>query len=71
MTAAHDFMKDELKITEEEIQELGIVNVTCPRKQECDCIYVYFSDETAANYFYRVNANVGNDELKVIPFVPP
>ena len=69
MIALPDFLGDELKITSSEINDLGIVKVTQPKKDDCDKVYVHFNDKQSVNYILR--SKVDLPDLKLLQFIPP
>ena len=64
LEAVNDFLKLELKLDEEKIKELKIMNVTRPQKEEADRLYLHLKEEEGAKYLYRKVAQVKNSEVK-------
>ena len=71
MVAAIDFLCDELKMSSDEINDLGITKVTRPKKEDTDHFHIYFSDQTSSQYTFKKTVKVSNPDIKVSSFVPP
>ena len=66
-----DFLQYELKMTSEEINDLGVIKITRPKKDDTEKIYIYFQDQNSAHYLFRKGAKVSNEEIKISLFIPP
>jgi len=71
IAAVDDFLKLELKLNVEEIKDLGIHNITRPKKEETDSVYLHCKTEDWPRYLYCKAAHVKNNDVKVVPFLPP
>ena len=71
VAAVDEFLKLELKMDSREIQELQIKDITRPKKDDPDRVYLHFDNEEGPQYIFRKNIHVQNEEIKVAPFVPP
>ena len=69
--AAQDFLTYELKFSKNEIEDLDITNITRPRSENSDTIYIHCKTEKAVQYIHRKKAKVDNTEIKTKPFIPP
>ena len=69
--AAADFLKFELKIDSDEMEDLAINKVTRPGKEDTDRIYIHFSSEDSAKYIFRKTSQVKNENIKISQFIPP
>ena len=63
---------------EEEYKNLDLINVTRPKQQYTDQLYLHFSNEKSANYFHRktitintMDSNPKKNKIKLTPFIPP
>ena len=65
------FLKLKLKLNDEEIKELGIVNITRPKKEDCDRLYLYMKFDEGPRYIFRKSAQVKNADIKISPYIPP
>ena len=69
--AAIDFLQYELKITSEEINDLGVTKITRPKKDNTEKNHIYCQDQNSAHYLFRKGARVSNEDIKISPFIPP
>ena len=69
--AVKEFMRDELKLDEEEIDNLGAFEVYRKDTDENDKVYLKFNKEESSNYISRKAAIVRNEEINIFPFIPP
>ena len=69
--AVKEFMRDELKLDEEEIDNLGAFEVYRKDSEENDKVYLKFNKEESSNYITRNAAIVRNEEINIFPFIPP
>ena len=54
--AAQDFLTYELKFSKNEIEDLDITNITRPRSENSDTIYIHCKTEKAVQYIHRKKA---------------
>ena len=66
-----EFLMDELKMDDEEIDNLGDYEVYRKDVDENDKVYLKFSSEEASNYITRKAALVRNEDIHVFPYIPP
>ena len=69
--AVREFLMDELKLDDEELDRFGEYEVTRKDVDDNDKVYIKFKNEEAANYIIRKAAMVRNDNVHVFPFIPP
>ena len=74
--AVKEFLIKEIKYTEQEYQELDLVNITRPKLEGIDRLYLRFTTEKSANYLFRKTINITNkngnlNKIKLTPFIPP
>ena len=69
--AVNDFLRDELKITNDDIDFNEIVKITRPKKEDSNRLYIHFSNEESVTLLIRRAAQISNDEIKVTQFIPP
>lgn len=69
--AVKEFMKDELKLDNEEIENLGAFEVYRKDSEENDKVYLKFSKEESSNYISRKAALVRNKNINIFPTIPP
>ena len=69
--AVREFLMDELKLDDEELDRFGDYEVTRKDVDDNDKVYIKFKNEEAANYIIRKAAMVRNDNVHVFPFIPP
>ena len=76
--AAKDFLIKELKYTEQEYQDLDLINVTRPKQQDTDRLYLHFSTQKSANFLFRKTISINNSSTnpnknttRLTPFIPP
>ena len=69
--AVKEFMREELKLDEEEIDNLGDFEVYRKDTDENDKVYLKFNKEERSNYITRKAAIVRNEEINIFPFIPP
>ena len=66
-----EFLMDELKMDDEEIDNLGDYEVYRKDVDDNDKVYLKFSSEEASNYITRKAVLVRNDDIHVFPYIPP
>ena len=66
-----DILQYELKMTSEEINDLGVTKITRPKKDNTEKIYIHCQDQNSAHYIFRKGARVSNEDIKISPFIPP
>ena len=71
MAAAKEFLKLELKMDDEEIENLGQMEATRKEVDENEKVYLTFKSEENAEYIMRKAQICRNHEIKVFPFIPP
>ena len=69
--AVDDFLKLELKMTEEEIKDFKIIDITRLKKEDAQRVYLHCETEEGPQYIIRKNIQIQNDEVRIVPFVPP
>ena len=69
--AVKEFLMDELKIDDEEIDNLGDYKVHRKDTEDNDKVYLKFQREEASNYITRKAALVKNENVNVFPYIPP
>ena len=69
--AVKEFLMDELKMDDEEIDKLGEYEVYRKDTEENDKVYLKFSREESSNYITRKAALVKNENIHVFPYIPP
>ena len=69
--AVKEFMKDELKLDDDEIDNLGEFEVYRKDTEENDKVYLKFAGEESSNYISRKAALVRNENINVFPYIPP
>ena len=69
--AVREFLMDELKLDDEELDRLGEYEVTRKDVDDNDKVYIKFKTEEASNYIIRKAAMVKNDNVHLFPFIPP
>ena len=69
--AALEFLRDELKITKDDIDYNEIIKVTRPKKVDTNRLYIHFSSQEPATLLLRPSAQISNEEIKVSQFIPP
>ena len=69
--AVKEFLMDELKMDDEEIDNLGEYEVSRKDIEEDDKVYFKFSSEESSNYIIRKAALVKNEDIHVFPYIPP
>ena len=69
--AVKEFMKDELKLDDEEIENLGEFDVYRKDSEENDKVYLKFAREESSNYISRKAALVRNENINIFPYIPP
>ena len=69
--AVREFLMDELKLEDDELDQFGDYEVTRKDVDANDKVYIRFANEEAANYVIRKAAMVRNDSVHVFPFIPP
>ena len=69
--AVKEFLMDELKMDDEEIDNLGEYEVFRKDVEENDKVYLKFSKEESSNYITRKAALVKNEDIHVFPYIPP
>ena len=69
--AVREFLLDELKLDDEELDRLGDYEVSRKDVDDNDKVYLKFDNEEATNYIIRKAAMVRNDNVTVFPFIPP
>ena len=69
--ATREFLRDKLKMDEEEINDLKILKITKPMKENLERVYIQMDEEEGAKYIYRKAAQVKNEQAKISMFVPP
>ena len=62
---------DELKLDDEEIDNLGEYEVHRKDTEDNDKVYLKFQSEEASNYITRKAAMVKNENVNVFPYIPP
>ena len=62
---------DELKMDDEEIDNLGEYEVYRKDTEENDKVYLKFSREESSDYITRKAALVKNENIHVFPYIPP
>ena len=58
-------------MTEEEIKDLKIIDITRPKKEDAQRVYLHCETEEGPQYIIRKNIQIQNDEVRIVPFVPP
>ena len=66
-----EFLMDELKMDDEEIDNLGDYEVFRKDVDENDKVYLKFATEESSNYITRKAALVRNEDVNVFPYIPP
>ena len=66
-----EFLMDELKMDDEEIDNLGDYEVYRKDVDDNDKVYLKFSSEESSNYITRKAALVKNEDIHVFPYIPP
>ena len=69
--SVREFLMDELKLDDEELDNLGDYEVFRKDVDENDKVYLKFATEEASNYITRKAALVRNDDVSVFPYIPP
>ena len=69
--AVKEFLMDELKMDDKEIDNLGEYEVFWKDVEENDKVYLKFSKEESSNYITRKAALVKNEDIHVFPYIPP
>ena len=69
--AVKEFLLDELKLDDEEIDRLGEYEVHRKDSEDNDKVYIKFQNEEASNYITRKAAMVKNENVNIFPFIPP
>ena len=69
--AALDFLRDELKITKDDINYNKIIKVTRLQKVDSNRLHIHFSSQEPATLLLRRSAQISNNEIKVSQFIPP
>ena len=69
--AVKEFLMDELKMDDEEIDNLGEYEVHRKDTEDNDKVYLKFQTEEASNYITRKAALVKNENVNVFPYIPP
>ena len=66
-----EFLRDELKFDNEEIEMLKDFKVKRKDTDDNDKVYVILENEELAEYMYRKAAVCKNDNVTIFPFIPP
>ena len=66
-----EFLMDELKMDDEEIDNLGDYEVFRKDVDDNDKVYLKFATEESSNYITRKAALVRNEDVNVFPYIPP
>ena len=66
-----EFLMDELKMDDEEIDNLGDYEVFRKDVDDNDKVYLKFATEESSNYITRKAALVRNEDINVFPYMPP
>ena len=66
-----EFLMDELKMDDSEIDNLGEYEVYRKDVDENDKVYLKFTCEESSNYITRKAALVRNENVHVFPYIPP
>ena len=69
--SVREFLMDELKLDDEELDNLGEYEVYRKDVDENDKVYLKFSCEESSNYITRKAALVRNENIHVFPYIPP
>ena len=69
--AVKEFMKDELKLDDDEIDNLGEFEVYRKDTEDNDKVYLKFTREESSNYISRKAALVRNENINIFPYIPP
>ena len=66
-----EFLTDELKMDEQEIDDLGSFAVTRKDVEGNEKVYVTFEDEKSCDYINKKAALCKNSNIKTFPVIPP
>ena len=69
--AVKEFLMDELKMDDDEIDNLGDYEVHRKDTEENDKVYLKFKREEASHYITRKAALVKKENIHVFPYIPP
>ena len=69
--SVREFLMDELKLDDEELDNLGDYEVYRKDVDENDKVYLKFTCEESSNYITRKAALVRNENVHVFPYIPP
>ena len=69
--AAIEFLTEELKMDNTEIENLGKFKISLKDDVNNDKIYLHFSDESSCGYINTKAAICQNTNINTFPFIPP
>ena len=69
--AVEEFIYEELKMDENEVNELGKFRVYRKDDDQNDRIYLNFDNETSCEYIMKKSIICRNKNIRVFPYIPP
>ena len=69
--AFNEFLSQELKMSPEEINDLGINNITRNKRENNIKVYIHLNEEEMSSYIFKKAAIVQNRRVQIRSYIPP